>query len=318
MRKNIKYSVPSIIIILLLIIGFVARAEENTTTITEQPVACTMDAKLCPDGVTYVGRIGPKCEFQACPGEKNREGIKNKFEEVKKQIEIKKSENKNLRENFKTEVKGLKDELQTQREENKAKIDALIESVKIQREEFKKEIEIKKSEVKLKIEGMKTTFKEGLKKIKDENKKISAEKIVDIINNQNTILTDRLSERIDQIDNVLVSIKSRISKANEKGIDVSSLDASVKKAEDAIASAREAITAQTGKTYTTTVTDEATLKSVMKTLRDTFKNDIKGVHEKVKLAHQAVKDTAVTLSQIPKIDEDSIPTKVEETNSNNN
>lgn len=32
--------------------------------------ACTMEAKLCPDGVTYVGRSGPKCEFDKCPGEK--------------------------------------------------------------------------------------------------------------------------------------------------------------------------------------------------------------------------------------------------------
>ena len=30
-------------------------------------VACTMEAKLCPDGVTYVGRQGPNCEFAACP-----------------------------------------------------------------------------------------------------------------------------------------------------------------------------------------------------------------------------------------------------------
>ncbi|MDP3763729.1 MAG: GerMN domain-containing protein, partial [bacterium] len=28
--------------------------------------ACTMEAKLCPDG-SYVGRTGPKCEFAACP-----------------------------------------------------------------------------------------------------------------------------------------------------------------------------------------------------------------------------------------------------------
>lgn len=33
-----------------------------------QPVACTLDAKLCPDG-SYVGRIGPRCEFAPCPGE---------------------------------------------------------------------------------------------------------------------------------------------------------------------------------------------------------------------------------------------------------
>lgn len=33
----------------------------------EEQVFCTMEAKLCPDGVTYVGRSGPKCEFAACP-----------------------------------------------------------------------------------------------------------------------------------------------------------------------------------------------------------------------------------------------------------
>ena len=29
-------------------------------------VACTMEAKLCPDG-SYVGRTGPNCEFALCP-----------------------------------------------------------------------------------------------------------------------------------------------------------------------------------------------------------------------------------------------------------
>jgi len=32
------------------------------------PVACTLEAKLCPDGST-VGRVGPNCEFAPCPGE---------------------------------------------------------------------------------------------------------------------------------------------------------------------------------------------------------------------------------------------------------
>jgi len=30
------------------------------------PIACTMDAKTCPDG-SSVGRTGPNCEFEACP-----------------------------------------------------------------------------------------------------------------------------------------------------------------------------------------------------------------------------------------------------------
>ena len=32
----------------------------------KDPVACTMEAKLCPDG-SYVGRVGPNCEFAVCP-----------------------------------------------------------------------------------------------------------------------------------------------------------------------------------------------------------------------------------------------------------
>lgn len=37
-----------------------------------EPIACTMDAKECPDG-SYVARIPPKCDFAPCTGEK--EGI---------------------------------------------------------------------------------------------------------------------------------------------------------------------------------------------------------------------------------------------------
>lgn len=33
---------------------------------TSEPIACTMEAMLCPDG-SYVGRSGPRCEFAPCP-----------------------------------------------------------------------------------------------------------------------------------------------------------------------------------------------------------------------------------------------------------
>lgn len=32
----------------------------------KEPAACTMEAKICPDG-SAVGRTGPNCEFVACP-----------------------------------------------------------------------------------------------------------------------------------------------------------------------------------------------------------------------------------------------------------
>lgn len=33
---------------------------------TPEPVGCTMEARICPDG-TAVGRVGPNCEFEKCP-----------------------------------------------------------------------------------------------------------------------------------------------------------------------------------------------------------------------------------------------------------
>jgi hypothetical protein len=33
----------------------------------DEPIVCTMDAKMCLDG-SYVGRIAPNCDFAPCPG----------------------------------------------------------------------------------------------------------------------------------------------------------------------------------------------------------------------------------------------------------
>ncbi len=38
----------------------------SSATPTVTGVACTMEAKICPDG-TGVGRTGPNCEFAPCP-----------------------------------------------------------------------------------------------------------------------------------------------------------------------------------------------------------------------------------------------------------
>lgn len=40
--------------------------KSSVLTPNSDPVACTQEAKLCPDG-SYVGRTGPSCEFTLCP-----------------------------------------------------------------------------------------------------------------------------------------------------------------------------------------------------------------------------------------------------------
>lgn len=55
-----------IAVVLALIAGGVYVLGNSASLRDGGQVACTMEAKLCPDG-SYVGREGPNCEFAACP-----------------------------------------------------------------------------------------------------------------------------------------------------------------------------------------------------------------------------------------------------------
>ncbi len=66
MSKKIFFFYISLIVIVLAGIVVVLNSEDINKLNDEDVVACTMDAKMCPDG-SYVGRSGPKCEFSPCP-----------------------------------------------------------------------------------------------------------------------------------------------------------------------------------------------------------------------------------------------------------
>lgn len=58
-----KYNIIlAIVFIFALIAGVFILSQKKS----EDPIACTMEAKLCSDG-SSVGRTGPNCEFAACP-----------------------------------------------------------------------------------------------------------------------------------------------------------------------------------------------------------------------------------------------------------
>ncbi len=83
----------------LLLGGSVVKAEEDF-------VACTMDAKQCPDG-SFVGRQGPRCEFAPCPGvAEKREAVREGFA---KKREVMKTEMEKRREEFMKEVQAKKE-----------------------------------------------------------------------------------------------------------------------------------------------------------------------------------------------------------------
>lgn len=73
--KNLTIFILFLIISLLVVlsVGYITlvskvqqRNGSQKHTATPPPVACTQDAKQCPDG-SYVSRTGPDCEFAPCP-----------------------------------------------------------------------------------------------------------------------------------------------------------------------------------------------------------------------------------------------------------
>ncbi|MEZ0225239.1 MAG: hypothetical protein ACAH83_11840 [Alphaproteobacteria bacterium] len=59
---------PLLLAVSLSILAWPLSAEAIVMRTPHEPVACTMDAKICPDG-SGVSRTGPNCEFAPCPGE---------------------------------------------------------------------------------------------------------------------------------------------------------------------------------------------------------------------------------------------------------
>jgi plastocyanin len=57
-----------VILALAVVAGAVYAYRTNDDMPGSENVVCTLDAKICPDG-SYVGRVGPNCEFALCPGE---------------------------------------------------------------------------------------------------------------------------------------------------------------------------------------------------------------------------------------------------------
>lgn len=70
MKKNIIWIGIAVGVIIVIVVGL--GIYKFNFTNDDIHLACTEEAKLCPDG-SAVGRTGPNCEFAACPGEINND-----------------------------------------------------------------------------------------------------------------------------------------------------------------------------------------------------------------------------------------------------
>ena len=66
LSKRIKTTLFAALATTLFILQGCNSANPVTSPNDGGGIACTQEAKQCPDG-SYVGRSGPRCEFAACP-----------------------------------------------------------------------------------------------------------------------------------------------------------------------------------------------------------------------------------------------------------
>jgi len=73
--KNNKGITPILIVLIIVgVLALVGGAYYFWMKNSQKPVACTEEARICPDG-SAVGRIGPNCEFAQCPDMKKDETV---------------------------------------------------------------------------------------------------------------------------------------------------------------------------------------------------------------------------------------------------
>jgi len=196
-------------------------------------------------------------------------------------------------------------------QQNREEIKRLIEQNRI---EFRNQIQEKREEMKAKIKALKEQLREKLRERISERKQKIVERIYERINALNERMTDHYLNVLDHLEKVLERIESRTAKAKLNGRDVTQVEAAIEKAHRAIDTAREAVKAQAEKVYEPPeITTEENLKLDVGKLRQQLHDDLKAVEKLVKDARDAVRQAAVALAQIPKVDELEVPTTTQPT-----
>lgn len=212
-----------------------------------------------------------------------------------------KQEREEVRSEIKNMIGSSTEEVVTQLRE---KFQELMER---QREEFKQAVEVKREEVKREIGTLRGELQNRIKMLKDARKEQVVMKIYDGVNALNGRMTDHFLSVLNQIDRVLSGVQSRADKAAANGREVSAVRSAIAAAEGAIASARTAVQTQAAKVYAVTVNASSTVRSDVGVARQALHADLTAVRELVKGARDAVRQAAVALAQIPRVDEETSP-----------
>jgi DNA-binding PucR family transcriptional regulator len=144
---------------------------------------------------------------------------------------------------------------------------------------------------------------ERLQQVKDQRKQQIVLRLDERFGKLNNTLTTHFNDVLGKLEKVLERIGTRADKAQSRGLNVSAVRTAIADAQKAIADAKTAVSAQTAKTYPITITTENKLREDVKKVRQSLFNDLRAARAAVVAARDAVHKAAVTLAQIPRVDE---------------
>jgi hypothetical protein len=183
-------------------------------------------------------------------------------------------------------------------------------------QEFRRQIEERRNEMQQRFQAVleesrrrvlekREELKKKLQIIKDERKRNIALRTDERLAGLNERWTTHFMNVLEQLNNVLGRVQSRIEKADARGLDTTAAKAALQRARNAISTARQAVEEQAKKTYAITFSNENNLKGAVREARQKLHSDLVALRDgAMRNAREAVHEAIKTLRNIPNIDKE--------------
>jgi hypothetical protein len=140
-------------------------------------------------------------------------------------------------------------------------------------------------------------FKVKVAALKDQRKQATMSAITERFTTINTNQTERMTQSLTKLSQILDRLSSQSAEAKNAGKEMTTVDAAIGTAKQAIETSLAAVTIQAGKQYIPQITDETQIKQSAATIFTQLKNDLETTRKTV----QATKEPVLTVSKAMKI-----------------
>ncbi len=169
------------------------------------------------------------------------------------------------------------------------------------RENIREAVARRREEAKEKFQSAREEFKERLKAVKDEGKQALVEKIDRRLAVINTKRTDHLSLVLNRLQGMASRLEEKAASESARGKNVILAQASIRQAQESLATAEAAVSLQAGKVYVAEIQNEAALKQTVGEAVSSLQADLKTALRAVQEAKSKVQEAARALVKALKL-----------------